>query len=83
MKVSPEHLEQMREVIVPLDLEEHRTRYRSGDIARFDAVQDINKRYRWDLYWYAARLGHTMPDSIFGYNMNHIDTALRAIVPPL
>jgi hypothetical protein len=83
MKVSPEHFEAMKAAIEPLDLPEYRDRYKRRDIARNDYVQDINKRYRWDLYWFAARKGYSMPDSTNGYNMAHIDTALRKIVPDI
>lgn len=83
MKVTAEHLAEIRAAVEPLDLEEYRVRYRSRDIARADSVQDIDKRYRWDLYWFAVRQGASLPDSTNGYNMAHIDTALRAVVPPL
>lgn len=83
MKVKPEHLEAMREAISPFDTEETREHYRIGKIPRADSVKDINKRYRWDLYYHAARMVGSLPDSTNGYNMDHIDTALRAIVKPL
>jgi hypothetical protein len=63
-----------------------RDRYRARQIPRGDLVQDIDKRFRWDLYWAAARHAPDnagMPDSRFGYNDAHIDTALRSIVSPL
>lgn len=81
MKVSPEHLEAMKAAIEPLDLEETREFYRKRDIPRADLVQDFDKRYRWDLYWHAVRLGLRLPNST--YKDAHIDTALRQIVKPL
>lgn len=83
MRVTPEHLEILRAAIVPQDSEYWRDRYRRRDFHRADEVKDLDKRYRWDLYYAAVREGHTLPDSTDNYNMNHIDTALRAIVPPL
>lgn len=83
MKVSPKDLETLRAAIEPEDTEPRREAYRSGNIPRNDYVQDINKRYRWDLYWHAARIHNGLPDSTSGYNMGHIDTALRSIVKPL
>jgi len=82
VKVTPTHLAVLRAAIAPLDTEEHRTAYRERRIPHADAVKDIDKRYRWDLYYAAARHG-SLPDSTDGYNMNHIDTALKAIVNPL
>lgn len=83
MKVTETHLSIMREAITPLDTEEVRARYRNRDIPRAESVKDIDKRYRWDLYYAAARRVGGLPDSTSGYNMGHIDTALRSIVKPL
>lgn len=83
MKVTAEHLEIMRTAIEPLDTEEVREAYRTGQIPRAELVKDIDKRYRWDLYYAAARRVGSLPDSTDGYNMGHIDTALKAIVKPL
>jgi hypothetical protein len=61
-----------------------RERYRARQIPRGELVQDIDKRFRWDLYWAAARHAPDgMPDSRAGYADAHIDTALRSIVAPL
>jgi hypothetical protein len=83
MKVTTEHLEQMRTAIEQWDTPEIRQSYIDGKFARADAVKDLDMRYRWDLYWHCVRKGSSMPDSTCGYNTNHIDTALRAIVPAL
>lgn len=83
MKVTPEHFEILKSAIEAVDLEEYREKYRNGDIRNADAVKDINKRYRWDLYYFAARQVGSLPDSTNGYNMDHIDTALRKIVKEL
>lgn len=81
MKVTPEHFETLKAAIEPLDKEEYREQYRQRKIARADTVRDINVRYRWDLYYFAAKQVGGLPDSTNGYKMNHIDTALRKIVP--
>ena len=86
MKVTPEHLAVIREAIESTgyaDDESIRERYRRREIPRGNLVQDIDKRFRWDLYWAAARQNGGLPDSTNGYNDAHIDTALRAIVKPL
>jgi hypothetical protein len=46
-------------------------------------VQDIDRRYRWDLYWGAARLAGGLPDSTNGYSDAHVYTALKSVVPSL
>lgn len=82
MKVSPEHFAILKAAIEPEDTEERRAFYRSRRIARAETVRDINVRYRWDLYYWAAQqYGSGLPDSTQGYTMSHIDTALRKIVP--
>lgn len=83
MKVTDEHFTILKEAIEAVDLPEYRDRYRKGEIARADSVKDINKRYRWDLYYFAARYTNGLPDSTNGYTMEHLDTALRRIVPNL
>lgn len=83
MKVTDEHFAILKSAIEPWDIEERRERYRNRDIVRAESVKDIDKRYRWDLYYTAARQVGGLPDSTSGYNMNHIDTALRKIVKPL
>lgn len=83
MRVTPEHLDALRAAITPLDTPELRATYVAGEFPRSELVNDLDKRYRWDLYWLAVRHGHSPPDSTSGYNDAHIDTALRTIVAPL
>lgn len=86
MKVIPAHLDMIREAIITVgyDREDIRARYRARDIPRGDRVQDIDKRFRWDLF-YAATAGTSMVSDLYdaGYNDTHLDTALRSIVKPL
>lgn len=83
MKVSDEHFKIIKDAVEPHDTDAQRERYRNRQIHNAAAVSDIDKRYRWDLYYYAARLNNGLPDSTSGYSMTHIDTALRKIVKPL
>lgn len=84
MKIKPDALATMRAAIAPLDTPQLRSVYLAGDIPNADKVKDIDKRYRWDLCH-----GASIPWGFFtalydeGCNDNHIDTALRSIVPPL
>ena len=65
-----------------MDTKEIREKYRKGEFPRANVVQDPNVRYRWDLFYtvkaYNAFGGHDKD-----YKHDHIDTALRSIVPPL
>ncbi len=80
MKVSPAHMAQLKDAVEAIDSPYWRNVYRTGAFPRADAVRDLDRRYRWDLY-YAAR--GVLDDSADGYTMAHLDTALRRIVPPL
>lgn len=83
MKVSRETLEVMRAGIAPFDTEFARCAYRERRIPRWEAVKDIDTRYRWDLYWAWIRTGGVDRDLFTDLSSAHIDTALRKIVPPL
>lgn len=81
MKMSGQHFEELRAAIAPLDTEERRAAYRTGDFPRADKVQDLNMRYRWDLFWAVG--AHYRLYVAGGLKDSHIDTALRSIVPIL
>jgi hypothetical protein len=70
----------MRERIAPLDTPERRAVYIAGEFPRADAVKDLDVRYRWDLF-YAVKGFEIIGAGEF--TSDHIDTALRRIVPPL
>lgn len=81
MKVRTEDLNSLAAAIAPLDTAERRETYRAGRFARSDKVRDLDKRYRWDLYWDCAyRLDYDQYEDL---KDSHIDTALRALVTPL
>lgn len=75
MKIHGDHLAHLRATIEPLDTKERRAAYVAAGLS--------DKRYRWDLT-YAAGLTPWICDTLYPYcNDDHIDTALRRIVPPL
>ena len=84
-------LENLRSTVEPLllavDLNEYRKRYRTLDIPRADAVNDINKRYRWDLFRYAVTgaVREQFFDDVYssGANDSHVDSLLKSIIPTL
>ena len=82
LKMVPEHLQILRDHITPLDTEERRERYRSGDFPRANLVKDLDKRYRWDLF-HGSHVYDVLGPYSHGYDDTHIDSALKTIVPPL
>jgi len=76
MKMGQEEYDAMASAIAPHDTEENRARYRSGDYPRSEGTKDVDKRYRWDLFWASKHKPSDLADA-------HIDTALRRAVPPL
>lgn len=85
MKVTAEQRALIAQAIAPLDTETVRDTYRRRDIPRGAMVQDIDKRFRWDLLHAANRRPRDLIAALYdaGCNDAHIDTALRSIVPPL
>lgn len=83
MKMTSAHYDQLRVAIEPLDTAERRERYRTGEFPRADQVRDLNMRYRWDLLNEVSRRGWERTWAYGEYNTDHIDTALRRIVPAL
>jgi hypothetical protein len=85
-KIDGEHLEVLRAAVSALDTQELRERYRAGDFPRSDLTRDVDRRYRWDLF-YAAQQGADSPlrDLVWGgaYADTHYETALRSIVLPV
>ena len=86
MRVTAEHRALIAEAIAATgyDNDTVRARYRARDIPRGDAVQDIDKRFRWDLF-HAADPQCAILRALYddGCHDAHIDTALRSVVQPL
>jgi hypothetical protein len=83
MKVTLADYAKLDEAISALDTATVRHAYRQGNFPRAEAVKNLDVRYRWDLLWAAAAQDRSLYDALDGYQDSHIDTALRAIVPPL
>ena len=69
-------------MVCQLDNQSRRVRYLDGDFYRSDKVKDLDKRYRWDLFW-GANAGTWVTTLDYDVNDTHIDTALKSIVPAL
>ena len=89
MKITNYDYQRLQAAITPLDTPERRAKYIAGEFKNAGKVTDLEKRYRWDLLW-ASKLtiagGTTIHGdlNLYAYmDDEHIDTALRKIVPPL
>lgn len=88
MKMKPEHYTILERAIKPLDTRERRERYLRGEFSRSEACHDRDMRYRWDLLHVSCvKIGDGVGMGglpLYGYlDDEHIDTALRRIVPVL
>jgi hypothetical protein len=79
MIIDKQIQESLANRISKLDTEDNRNAYREGRFPRADKVQDLDMRYRWDLF-HATKCRELVPSHA---NSEHIDTALRRIVPKL
>lgn len=82
LTITEEHYNALRDWIVLFDDAERRTNYRNGDFPRSASVVDLNRRYRWDLFWLAvdAGMGYDMHEP---YTNDQFDSALKRIVPDI
>lgn len=89
MKIAPEHFQTLQSVLAQADKPEFRQQYLDGNFPNADKCRDLDKRYRHDLlYWCQYRAGllpeYWLAETLYSYlNDDHIDTALRKLVPPL
>jgi hypothetical protein len=81
-RVSPALRAQLAAALAPLDTPERRARYLAGDYPRADLTRDLDRRYRWDLFWALPRQAR-IPITAAVRTDASIDTALRLTVPPL
>jgi hypothetical protein len=81
MKMDQNSLSQLREHVRWMDTEELREAYRNGDFPRSDKVTDLDRRYRWDLFYRIPTFirFHVVEE----LDSSHIDTALRKLIRPL
>lgn len=88
MKIKDADLQALRAAVCPLDTDARRNRYRRGDFPHATRVKDLSKRYRWDLIHDSGlKIGDGVGMSglpLYAYlNDDHIDTALRSLVPDI
>lgn len=83
MKMAQPDFQKLQAAIAPLDTLARREAYRNGEFPRAEMVNDLNVRYRWDLFWAVGGMRGVIPDVMHDYKDAHIDTALRRIVPNL
>jgi hypothetical protein len=89
LKITPEDLQALKSAVTPLDSPARRERYLANDFFNAARCIDKDKRYRWDLLWESGLLiasRATGPGvlGLYAYmNDDHIDSALRHLVPPL
>lgn len=85
MRYPSDLLQSLADAIHPLDTPERRAMYVSGNFPRADKVKDINKRYRWDMMYTIPEhfTRFVKPAYDLGCNDDHVDTALRRLVPQL
>ena len=82
MKATAADIAVLKSAIEPLDTPERRAQYLAGDFVRSELVKDLDKRYRWDLFWAAWETG-VFEVLVLDWSDNHVDTALRHVVPVL
>lgn len=84
MKIKPEHYELLKQLIQERvtkgEVEAHKERLK-GD----SRVKDINKRLRWDVYYFATKGKNEQTGKEFYKYLNncHVDTALKNIFKEL
>jgi hypothetical protein len=77
--LNGEYVQLIQEAVEELDTPERRERYRTGDFPRSDRVEDLNRRYVWDLA-HAAKVHNWLPK----WATDDVrETALRKAIPPL
>lgn len=81
MKMTPEHYQHLRELMLPM--KEQIVNHRAW-LLRSTKPMDLEKRLRWDIFREAGGLEHfctICSGGLYSYlNDNHIDTALKAVM---
>ena len=66
------------------DFETYKSNYEKGKFPRADNVNDLNKRFRWDIFWLvnnATPFGDELDRE--GLSQAHIDTFLKSVIPAI
>lgn len=80
MKMNSAHFDKLASLIATVDTAEAREAYRNGQFPRSDRVNNLDMRYRWDMFWACGPHDYMLDGD---YKDSHIDTALRKLVQPL
>jgi hypothetical protein len=87
MKMAKETFEKIKAGIEPLLTADRIARYETGDFKTSEKTKDLNVRFRWDMFWLARSIARQSGDDwaplLADLLDEHIDTALRRIVPPI
>lgn len=90
MKITNEQLTVIRENVMSVINDHTIELYETGNFFNAENVKDLNVRFRWDAQWRAMKNSneyrdfiHSMLDNDDTLSDNHIDTALRRIVPAI
>lgn len=87
MKMSKETYQELKTVIDNLMLKDTALRqdYRNGDFANSDKVKDLDKRFRFDVWWYIKKQNPALANMVANEDLNddHLYTALKKTIPPL
>ena len=85
MKIKAEHLQHLKTEIEPILLKYDRLieEYETGQFSRSEKVQDLQKRFCFDLLQ-GAGLSRWVSDNLYPYmNDSHLYTALKAVCPTI
>ena len=85
MKIKAEHLRHLKSQIDPILSKYDRLieEYETGQFPRAEKVQDLQKRFCFDLLQ-GAGLSRWVSDNLYPYmNDSHIYTALKAVCPTI
>ena len=81
MKITGHVFDELQQACAMVDTPELRERYRNKQFINADKTIDLNRRYRWDVF-YVAKAYYTFPPGN-NYQDSHIYTALKRIIPDL
>ena len=82
MKMTIEHYTELKVSIAKIP-EDHFKKHKQFIIKEGKAI-DINKRLRWDCFWFACKNECDLSHDLYEYlNDDHVDTALKKIIKDL